>query len=160
MNAKKAPQSNPAGGAPLFVVRIFLGAVFVVSGFQKLIQPPQNFMYVVQNFEFLPEWAEFAVAHAFPWFELLGGLFLVCGLWTSLSLRVLWLACSAFVVILTQAIIRNLPIESCGCFGEMIRMPLPAMLGFDVVLWILFGLLVVFDAPSRRFSLDNRLDRP
>ncbi len=159
MNAKPAPQSKSAGGSPLFAVRILLGAVFILSGFQKLIQPTQNFMYVVQNFEFLPQWSEHAVAQWFPWFELFGGMFLAFGLWTRLTLRVLWLACSAFVIILAQALIRNLPIQSCGCFGEMIRMPLAAMLCLDAVMWLLFGMLVVFDSQSRRFSLDNRLDR-
>ncbi len=158
MSAKPAKPLNPSPHSYLFAARIAVGCVFIVSGFQKLTQPYQNFLYVVQNFEVLPEWAEAAVAHAFPWIELFGGVFLVFGLWTGLMLRLLWLANSAFVVILAQAIVRKLPIRDCGCFGEMIRLPLPVMLGFDLGMWLVFGLLVVFERSARRFGLDNRFD--
>lgn len=159
MSAKQAPQPKAGPLSLLFVGRILIGFIFIVSGFQKLVQPPQNFLYVVQNFEIIPEWAEFGVAHGFPWIELFGGVFLSFGLWTRTVARVLWVACSGFILILSQALIRNLPIDSCGCFGEMIRMPLLGMLLLDAAIWVLFGLLALFESQAKRFSLDKRFDR-
>ena len=71
----------------LVVLRILVGSIFVVSGFEKAIGPYQNFLYVVQSYEFLPTTLEEIVARALPWIEIFLGVFLISGLWLKWMLR-------------------------------------------------------------------------
>jgi len=60
-----------------------------------------------------------------------------------------------FILIVSQAMIRNLPITECGCFGELISFPLYAVFIFDGTLLILTGLLIKNDERTELFSLDH-----
>jgi uncharacterized membrane protein YphA (DoxX/SURF4 family) len=57
-------------------IRVFIGLVLLASGFEKLISPWQNFLYVVQAYEALPSYLEKATALVLPWVELIVGLFM------------------------------------------------------------------------------------
>lgn len=138
--------------------RVGLGGLFVVSGFQKLILPAENFAAVIEKFEILSGPAAAFLSHALPWAEFLAGVFLVVGLWTPLSSAALWLMNTVFIGVLASALARKLPLDQCGCFGKNLSIPLPVMLGLDLLIWMVFLFLFL----TRRVptpSLDSRLEK-
>jgi uncharacterized membrane protein YphA (DoxX/SURF4 family) len=141
----------------LLALRAALGAVFIVSGYQKLTSPVQNFEAVIGKFEMLPGPAVSFVAHTLPWAELVGGALFVFGLWTGPALFVLWAMNSAFIAALGAALLRKLPIEECGCFGEALTLSPKQMLGIDAALWALFLLFFTASRRLRPPSLDDTL---
>ena len=135
------PQSKPvnlAGFHPLAVFRVAVGALFILSGFLKLMQPYQNFLYVIQTYQALPAPLDTVMARVFPWLEYLAGIYVLLGLWTRPAMAILWALNTAFIGGLWSALLRGLPIHDCGCFGEMLSLPPQAMLALDVVIWGLF----------------------
>jgi len=149
---------NPASFL-LLIVRVALGGVFVVSGFQKLWGPWENFAAVIEKFEIIRGLPMTVLAQALPWAEFLAGVFLILGLRTLVSLFVLWAMNTVFIGILASAIARRLPIQECGCFGGALSLSLPKMLVVDISLWVLF---LVFFLGSRRVkvpSLDTSIGK-
>ena len=131
----------------LLSLRVLLGAVFVVSGFQKLISPYQNFAAVVEKFELLKGPALSLFAQALPWAEFVAGVFFVLGFWENISLFILWGMNAAFIGVLISALARKLPLDSCGCFGDAMKLSLPQMLSLDIFLCSMF--LLYFSARRR-----------
>lgn len=141
------------------MIRVFLGALFLYSGFLKLVEPWQNFQTVIEAYRVIEgdpaRWA----AQALPWLEAVGGLYLLLGLYTRASAAALWGLNTALIAMIFQALVRKLPVGDCGCFGDALSVPLPTMLVIDIALWFGFGSLFLWDDASRRFSLDNQLAR-
>ncbi len=139
-------------------LRIMTGLVFVVSGFIKLMQPYQNFLVTVQSYDILNGTAAVALTKAMPWAEFLAGIFLMLGLWSRLSLLVLWAFNTIFIGVIVSALVRRLPIQECGCFGESFSLQPRQMLWLDIALWLVFLCLAAcFDA-TRAFSMDQYFD--
>lgn len=146
---------SPMKKLPVLSLRVLLGAVFLVSGFQKLTTPYQNFAAVIEKFDLLPASAVPVLAQTLPWAEFILGVFLVLGLWERLSLAGLWAMNTVFIAAIVSALARKLPIESCGCFGEAVPLTLPKILALDVSLWAFF---LLFFLTHRRLDLPG-LDR-
>jgi hypothetical protein len=141
-----------------FILRVVIGSIFIVSGLGKLLGPYQNFLYAVQAYQVLPSWAEVLTAQIFPWIEFFVGIFVLLGLWTSWSLRGALVLFGVFVVIVGQALIRGLPLESCGCFGEWIHLRLQSVIIIDSAS-LLLTLLLLYNIPqTRKLSLDSYFD--
>jgi uncharacterized membrane protein YphA (DoxX/SURF4 family) len=124
------------------VLRMLIGSLFILSGIEKLLSPYQNFLYVIQSYEFFPSFIEELAARILPWFELFLGIFFLLGLWIRPVLFGLISLFGAFVVLLISALLRQLPITECGCFGEAITLPPWATLSMDsffLILLILFA---------------------
>lgn len=138
-------------------LRLALGSLFVVSGFEKLIGPYQNFLYVIQNYDLLPPFAEELTARIFPWIEFFLGIFLVLGLWLPWVLRGIMGMLLIFISVVGQALIRKLPVDECGCFGDLISFPLPVVLAFDSMLLILACWLYLRREETEKFGLDKYL---
>ena len=130
--------------------------MFTVSGFQKLISPWQNFAAVIEQYKLLNSPAGAFFAQTMPWVEFLAGVLFLLGLWRVLSLSVLWAMNTVFIGVLASALLRKLPIDSCGCFGEALKIPLPVMLLLDTAFWTSF---LVYFLLSRRTGDDVSLDR-
>lgn len=137
------------------VLRVVLGSVFLVSGGEKLIGPYQNFLYVVQNYEVFTPAVEEIIARTFPWIELILGVFLILGLWIKWTLRGIIIMLTGFVCIVSQALLRQLPIVECGCFGDLISFPLHVVLIFDSVLFMIAAVLLIKIQYTVNFSLDK-----
>ena len=141
-----------------FILRIIIGSIFIVSGLGKLLGPYQNFLYVIQAYQVLPSWAEVLTAQIFPWIEFFVGIFVLLGLWTSWSLRGALVLFGVFVVVVGLALIRGLPLESCGCFGEWIHLRLQSVIIIDSASFLL-TLLLLYNIPqTRKLSLDSYFD--
>lgn len=137
------------------LLRILIGLVYVVSGFEKLITPFQNFQYVIQSYEIVPDSWEIIIAKSFPWVELITGLFLVLGLWTRTFLFSAVIMAITFMTVVGQALFRRLPISECGCFGELISLPLQGVLAIDASLFICGIVLIVNYHKAIFLSLDR-----
>jgi len=140
-------------------VRFLIGCLFIVSGFEKLLGPYQNFLYVVQGYECFNPFLENIVAHIVPWIELLLGVFLVIGVWLKWALRGVLILFAGFIMILSQAILRKLPITECGCLGELLSFPLHVFLVFDSIFFLITGLLLKKIEKTSVFSLDHYYEK-
>src|SRR3989344_2501265 len=138
------------------LLRVVIGSVLLVSGFEKAIHPYQNFLYVVQAYQMLPGWAETLTAVVAPWVELMIGLFLVLGLWTMKALRWALMLFAVFIVVVGQALLRGLPLDHCGCFGSWVQVTPQQIIVFDSFCFLVLMVLLRHSAKTRRFSLDQR----
>ena len=141
------------------ILRFVIGGIFIVSGFSKLLSPYQNFLYVIQAYQLLPSQGEVLTAHIFPWIELITGIFVFLGLWTSWSLRGALVLFGIFVVVVGQALIRGLSLENCGCFGEWIHLKPQTVIILDSTSLLVTSLLLRNVTLTRKFSLDSYFDR-
>jgi len=128
----------------LLVLRILLGAVFLVSGFQKLTVPAENFQAVIEKFEIVRGPAAMVMSHIIPWCEFVLGAFLVLGFWTDLAFASLWFLNFFLIGVVLSAILRKLPIEECGCFGQALSLSLPKIFVVDLALSALFLVFFFF----------------
>lgn len=136
-------------------LRIIVGLLFVVSGAEKLIWPYQNFLYVLQSYQIIPPGLDSAVARVFPWIEFITGLLLVLGLWVSYSVRTALVMFAAFILIISQALLRKLPIDECGCFGQLISLKPQHTLLMDSTFFLLLIAAVRNLTKVENFSLDT-----
>ena len=67
-----------------FTLRVAVAAVFIASGFMKLVEPYQNFLAVIYSYKILTGASAKWLALTMPWAELIFGVFLLFGLWTRL----------------------------------------------------------------------------
>jgi uncharacterized membrane protein YphA (DoxX/SURF4 family) len=141
------------------ILRIAIGSIFIVSGLGKLLSPYQDFLYAIQAYQLLPSWAEVLTALVFPWIEFFVGVFVVLGLWTPWALRGALVLFGVFIVVVGLALIRGLPLESCGCFGEWVHLTLRSVIIMDSGTLLLTALLLYNIAQTKKFSLDSYFDR-
>lgn len=132
-------------------VRLFVSAVFLVSGGLKLVDPGR-FLLDVLSFQLLPYALAYAAALALPWLEVFAGL----ALWRPSLERgaalLLGLATLGFLVGLASAHLRGLDLD-CGCFGEWLVFP---NLGVHVV----FNLCLVAGCAFLLFRENPSLPSP
>lgn len=140
-------------------LRILIGSIFLVSSLGKLFSPYQNFLYVIQSYQVLPSWGEVLTAQIFPWIELIIGVFVLLGLWTHWSLKGALISFGIFVVVVGQALVRNLPLESCGCFGEWIHLKPQTVIIMDSLSILLTFVLLRNLSHTKKFSLDSYFDK-
>ncbi len=137
------------------MIRIILGVLFIISGGEKVLSPMENFLYVIDGYKVIPTGFEPAVALVFPWVELLVGVFILLGLWLRQAFVVLFLMSVSLAGIVSQAIVRQLPLDSCGCFGELIHIPLRGVLLVDLSVIVLTLLCLANIKRTSLFSIDG-----
>ena len=137
------------------ILRIAIGIIFLVSGSEKVLHPYQNFLYVVQSYDFLSSWGDHLAARVIPWLELFTGFFLIIGLWTVVSLVAAAFLFSSFMVTVGQALIRHLPLQDCGCFGSLISLPPLFVFVMDSVFLVLTISLLKRKEAVLKLSVDN-----
>lgn len=143
----------------LLILRIALGGFYAASGWMKLMAPTEKFAATIAQYDFVRGPLAEIATYGVPWAEFLGGIYLILGLRTAGALRILWALNTAFVLILSQALVRNLPIRDCGCFGQKVTLSPEQTLLLDIVTWALFLLLHWQLKNTRKLSLDSLLDR-
>jgi len=141
----------------LLIMRLILGAVFVYSGFSKLIAPLENFTAVIEGYRFLNPQFIWPIAFFLPWLELILGTFLFTGFLTRLSAALLGLFSAVFVTLLARSIVLKLSITECGCFGAGISLAPKQALLLDSGLLLMALCLSIFS--SSLFSLDKKLQK-
>lgn len=103
----------------LFLGRMFLGLIFLYSGFIKLMEPVENFQGGMAAYEIIPYAVIPFLARVIPWIEFLFGSFLILGYLPRVSALVLAAMSWSFVLLIatTRIVTGALPAD-CGCFGE------------------------------------------
>ncbi len=140
----------------VIVCRLLLGLTFVVSGAAKIVDPWGTALKVG---DYLQVWG----VGAFPdWFEL-GAAFLLCGVELSLGLLLLagvkkrlisivtlaFMGCFTVVTLLSATV---LPVEDCGCFGDLLKVGPWVSFGKNVVL-LIFALAFWADVKHRGLAV-------
>ena len=137
------------------LIRAALGILFIVSGGEKLLSPVENFVYVIEGYQILPLFLAKLAAFVFPWVEVMAGVFVLGGLWLRYSLGMLMAVSLTLMGIVGQAILRRLPLDNCGCFGELIHLPLKGVILVDVTILALSFLCFRNVAKASVCSLDE-----
>ena len=106
---------TPAGIAA-WIVRVALGAIFIVAAWLKLREPWAMFALAIDGYQVLPEWAVEIVARTLPWFELVLGALLISGFWRRVSTAATSVLLVLFFAMMVRAMIKGMEID-CGCFG-------------------------------------------
>ncbi len=141
----------------LLVLRLFLGGVFVYAGWGKLMAPIENFVAVIEAYQFLKPPFTWLVGNIVPWLELIFGMFLTLGFLTRTSAASLTVFLLVFILLLLRSILLHLPISECGCFGAGITLAPWQALILDAGLLII-SLIMIWSRP-RLLSLDEKLHK-
>lgn len=136
-----------------------IGLVFVVSGFEKLIGPYQNFQFVIEQYQIANSQQAALIAQVLPWIELIAGAFFALGLHTRVSGAAVIAMSGVFFGVVGQALVRRLPMDECGCFGDLVSIPLPAVLAMDAALASLTFAGLKKRPGARAFSIDAAYER-
>jgi uncharacterized membrane protein YphA (DoxX/SURF4 family) len=141
---------------PGIIARLALGGVFIYSGWLKAVAPAEEFAYAIETYKVVPAGLAMFTALTVPWIELYLGVFLAAGVFTRCSAFCLGAMLLGFEGLLLQAIIRKLPVTSCGCFGSSNS----NSLGYEFTQnLVLLALTVLAWKYGGEFSLDSLIER-
>jgi uncharacterized membrane protein YphA (DoxX/SURF4 family) len=138
-----------------FVLRLVVGATFIVSGAGKL---PEGGAFVakVEGFDLLPGVLARFYGTALPWVELAVGALLLLGLLSRFAAGIGFLTALSFVIANSVSLYRGLNLE-CGCFGDVAVLHTRDALIIDVVLMLMA--LQVLVHRGEFLSLDSLIFR-
>lgn len=135
--------------------RVLVGGALLAGGMSALLAPAAELEATIGRYAVLPPQAAPWLAQGLPWVEAVIGLAVLVGLSQRFSLRVAAGLLTLFWLVISQALLRRLPIAECGCFGQLFSLSLPQMWGFDTSLAFLAWWLVRRHTPT--VSVDRRL---
>lgn len=133
----------------LFILRFGFGCLLIYASIDK-IRHPHDFAQMVENYRVVDSGLADWTAVFLPYLEVLVGMMLITGFWLdAVSVTNLCLM-TVFLILVTQAYIRDLDI-SCGCYsveeGDMIG---PKKLLVNLAYAVLGVILVVLVFHSSR----------
>ena len=136
------------------ILRFVVGAVFLLSGSIKVLDPGR-FLIDVLAFDAVPYALAYVTALTLPWLEVLCAI----ALWTGWAMRgaIVWLMLmtAAFIVLIARAAAAGLDL-GCGCFGDWLVFPnVGVHLAFNGVL--LTALIWIWVAGRPKPTRDPRL---
>ncbi len=154
---RKAVSSILYGNRFTVLIRVALGAMLVLSGSVKMVDPA-SFGQIVARYDILPALLVPYAASLVPALELVLGLALLIGLKVRASAAVAVLLMAAFIVFISVNVFRGRSFE-CGCFQ-------PRLLGLgfseNVSPWLivrncafLAGFAILYRADRHLLSLQN-----
>jgi uncharacterized membrane protein YphA (DoxX/SURF4 family) len=100
----------------VLALRLFLGALFVFSASDKVLEPAK-FAIAVRGYALLPVALTNLFALVLAWAELLSGILLILGVFTRQAAAAVVLMLVVFVGAIATTIVRGLVID-CGCFSN------------------------------------------
>ena len=108
------------------ICRLIFATTFIVSGFLKSIDPWGTILTIesylaAYNIMSIPEWLIVIGAVTLGALEMIVGLMLLFNLYTRIA-SVASVAIMLFFTILTLLSATIVPVEDCGCFGELIKL--------------------------------------
>jgi len=96
------------------LVRLVLGGIFIYASIDKILHPAQ-FAQAIVNYKILPRVMVNFFAITLPWVELIGGTFLIVGIFEWASVTLYNGLMIVFMVAIATSLARGLNI-TCGCF--------------------------------------------
>lgn len=146
------PQARVALSVAVVALRLIIGAVFVVSGFAKAIDPWGTFYKVSEYLEIwgwgVPRTLAVTGSIALGVTELALGALLMLGCWRRAATWLL-LAMMCLMLPLSAWIYATDPVADCGCFGDMLVLSNSATFWKNVVLTAALVFLAVFNTRVR-----------
>ena len=100
----------------LLGARVYLGLVFVIASWHK-IMAPEIFALDVATYQLLPLWSINGFALILPWVELLAGAMLILGLRVRAAALLVLCMMLSFTLALLWALHLGLDM-ACGCFAS------------------------------------------
>jgi len=113
------------------------GLVLAFSALTKFLSP-KAFVSTIGDYGVFADWMILPAATAAVALEFALGLMLISGIGRRVAARLAIPLVIAFVLLIIRAMATGM--TACGCFGEVVSIPMPAELALDVVL---LGLLVI-----------------
>lgn len=101
--------------AGVLVVRVVLGAIFVVAGVSK-VGHAAEFAQQIAAFRLLPQPVIAPMALLLPFLEIMLGGYLIIGLFTRFAAWAAALLLLVFDAAIASAVVRGMTLN-CGCFG-------------------------------------------
>lgn len=101
------------------LVRMLVGGVFVFAGFSKLLLPHAEVVAHVQQYQVVPPWLVSLTATFLPWLEVCSGTALLVGFFTTPAALLIAVQLTNFSILMVIVLIAGIPIEDCGCFGNL-----------------------------------------
>jgi putative oxidoreductase len=138
-------------GKWLKAVRLGLGLLFVLAGALKLAEP-SAFAASVATFRFFPRGWTNLIAVTVPPIEILMGALVIVSPWQRVAAFGLSVFNLAFLILLTQAMLRGLSFE-CGCFGAWDPLASRPWLALPRDVLLLLGSLAVYRTCARPAAL-------
>ncbi|QIN83851.1 DoxX family membrane protein [Rubrobacter tropicus] len=135
-----SPFAGLAGLAPL-VVRIIVGTIMAVHGFQKLVGGPANFGAFLQQ---LGVPAPTLMAYVVTFVELVGGILLILGLFSRLAALLLTINLTVAILLVKLDVGLIAPADQPG-------------VGYELDLALIAGFLVILFAGPGPISIDRIL---
>lgn len=134
-----------------FFIRIVLGAVFLVSGGIKLLDP-ERFYLDLQTFPWFPPILAYPIMLVLPWWELLAAVGILTKRLYAGALFSLAFQLTGFIIVLSVSAVSDVDL-SCGCFGDWYLFPNTAThIGFNTTLLILLGILTNLELRRKAVS--------
>lgn len=149
-----------AGGLLLHICRLLLGAVFLFSGFVKLVDPLGT---VFKIEEYLIAFG--GIWSSLTWLEFPGAIMLILiewiigiGLFMQIKLKFsAWLAFLFMLVMtpFTLYIAIHNPVTDCGCFGDAITLTNWETFSKNVVMLTISVIVLIFNKQFKKIFLSN-----
>ena len=120
-NPETTRQANPlttflTGREFVLVLRLFLGALFILSSSGKVLHP-EKFAVAMRAYDLLPLALTNLFALVLAWAELVTGVLLILGIGTRKAAAALVVLLVMFVIAIATTIVRGLVVD-CGCFSN------------------------------------------
>lgn len=135
-----SPFAGLAGIAPL-IVRVIVGVIMAVHGFQKLVGGPANFGAFLQQ---LGVPAPTLMAYVVTFVELVGGILLILGLLSRLAALLLTIDLAVAILLVKLSVGLIAPADQPGT-------------GYELDLALIAGFLVVLFAGPGPVSVDRAI---
>ena len=124
--------------------RLLVGGLFVFSGMSKVMLPHGEVMALVEQYQVVPRFLISPIAAGLPWIELASGTALCIGFLTTPAAWLVVAQLISFSVLMVVVLAARIPIEDCGCFGNLgiKETPLQVLIRDLVLLGVLASVLV------------------
>ncbi len=104
----------------IFICRFLLGMIFIYASIDK-ISNPHAFADIIFNYKVIPEFLINFPALYLPWIELITGMFIIFGIFTETSAKIITSLLIFFIFLITFNMIRGISFD-CGCFSTAATM--------------------------------------
>jgi hypothetical protein len=143
---KKLRNTRPVilrSGYTSLAFRLILGAIFIFAGFAK-IHSISALVNEINQYQILPPALASLYGHILPYAEIIIGVLLVLGIVLRITAGIASLMLISFAVSKIVAMILNLNIRTCDCFGIARPLLSTQSLAIDLVMLLLAAQIIVF----------------
>lgn len=161
---RKSPQETlaappaPATNWAALGARAAVGAVFLLSGAQKVAAPVEEFAVVIEAYHIVAPDSALTMARFLPWIELILGASLLLGYAARQAALGSAVLLGVFIAAILSTFPRGLELANCGCFGAGVHLSPWQAVTLDAVL---LGLAVLAQRRGAGpWSLDAWIEDP